>query len=142
MDNLGDWLYIVLLVVAGISSMFGSGKKKKRPSTVLGQPDKDIFTDEQPAPEKGFWEILQEEIQEEPSQPEQPEKKVVPPNKPAHNPFLSTESTLPNQSTSPKTIRKRQPIVEESGVMPDTTFTDMAELRKAIICAEILNRKY
>lgn len=28
MDNAGDWLYIVFLIIAGISSLFGSKNKK------------------------------------------------------------------------------------------------------------------
>lgn len=141
MDNIGDWLYIVLLIVAGISSMFGSGKKKKRPSTILGQPDKDIVTEEPSDPQKGFWEILQE-IQNEPAPTEKPKKKASKKTKPADQPFLSAESTLFNQQTHSTSAKQTQPIEEEPGIMPDTAFTDMAELRKAIICSEILNRKY
>ena len=37
MDNAGDWLYIVFLIIAGISSLFGSKNKKKRPKQILGQ---------------------------------------------------------------------------------------------------------
>jgi hypothetical protein len=33
-------------------------------------------------------------------------------------------------------------IEEEPGLMPEDTFRDIEELKKAIICAEILNRKY
>ena len=42
MDNLGDWLYIVFLIVAAVSGLFGSGKKKKRQTEVLGRPDSEI----------------------------------------------------------------------------------------------------
>ena len=38
MDNAGDWLYIVFLIIAGISSLFGSKNKKKRPKQILGHP--------------------------------------------------------------------------------------------------------
>ena len=31
---------------------------------------------------------------------------------------------------------------EHPGLMPEDTFRDIEELKKAIICAEILNRKY
>ena len=41
MDNAGDWLYIVFLIIAGISSLFGSKNKKKRPKQILGQPDRE-----------------------------------------------------------------------------------------------------
>ena len=35
MDNAGDWLYIVFLIIAGISSLFGS-KNKKMSETDIG----------------------------------------------------------------------------------------------------------
>ena len=60
MDNAGDWLYIVFLIIAGISSLFGSKNKKKRPKQILGQPDREIVTNEENVPNKGFWEILEE----------------------------------------------------------------------------------
>lgn len=36
MDNAGDWLYIVFLIIAGISSLFGSKNKKKTSETDIG----------------------------------------------------------------------------------------------------------
>ena len=39
MDNLGDWIYIVFLIVAAVSGLFSSKNKKKRPTQVLGQPE-------------------------------------------------------------------------------------------------------
>ena len=50
MDNAGDWLYIVFLIIAGISSLFGSKNKKKRPKQILGQPDREIVTNEDNVP--------------------------------------------------------------------------------------------
>ena len=52
MDNAGDWLYIVFLIIAGISSLFGSKNKKKRPKQILGQPDREIVTNEDNVPDK------------------------------------------------------------------------------------------
>lgn len=33
MDNVGDWIYIVFLIVAAISGLFSSKNKKKAPDT-------------------------------------------------------------------------------------------------------------
>ena len=87
MDNAGDWLYIVFLIIAGISSLFGSKNKKKRPKQILGQPDR--------------------EIKQSPAG----DRLVVP----------STEEEIP---------------------LTDIEFDNAAELRKAVIYTEILNRKY
>ena len=39
MDNVGDWLYIVFLIIAAVSGLFSSkDKKKKSRPDILGQP--------------------------------------------------------------------------------------------------------
>jgi hypothetical protein len=46
MENIGDWLYLVIIAVAVISGLFGSSKKKKRQQTTQqNEPKtlKDIF---------------------------------------------------------------------------------------------------
>ena len=60
MDNVGDWIYIVFLIVAAISGLFSSKNKKKRPTQVLGQPGHDSYPEENTSSGKGFWEILEE----------------------------------------------------------------------------------
>lgn len=145
MDNVGDWLYIVFLVVAGISSLLSSLKKKKRPAEILGQPGKDIVVKEDDAPQKGFWEIL-EEMQEDKPRPaeQQPIKQKKKKEKPAKaavpTPFLTAES----QYNKP-TLTEDSPIMmhpEEKAAFSDFEFDNAADLRKAIIYTEILNRKY
>ena len=39
MENLGDWLYIVFLIMGGVSMFFSSKKEEKKPTVVLGHPD-------------------------------------------------------------------------------------------------------
>ena len=107
MDNAGDWLYIVFLIIAGISSLFGSKNKKKRPKQILGQPDREIVTNEDNVPDKGFWEILEE-----------------------------------MQNPKPAGNRLVVPSTEEEIPLTDIEFDNAAELRKAVIYTEILNRKY
>ena len=139
MDNAGDWLYIVFLIIAGISGLFGSKNKKKRSKQVLGQPDRDIITDD--TPQKGFWEVLQEMQNPAPTpkplvEPRRPRKQPV--AGPA--PFLSAETTTVRQA--PAQNRIVSPSVEEESPAVDIEFDNAAELRKAVIYAEILNRKY
>lgn len=99
MDNAGDWLYIVFLVVAAISGLFNSKNKKKNRPDILGQPDKEIVTNDQPTPGKGFWEILEEMQSPRPKPEPQPQEQKAPKKKklekakafPAPTPFLSSE---------------------------------------------------
>ncbi|UQT32937.1 hypothetical protein M5E82_15350 [Parabacteroides distasonis] len=77
MDNVGDWLYIVFLIIAAVSGLFSSKDKKKKKSRpdILGQPDREIVPNDQPTEGKGFWEIL-EDMQKETRKP-----KPAPPTK-------------------------------------------------------------
>ncbi len=136
MDNAGDWIYIVLLVVIGISSLFGK-KNKRRPTEILGQPDMDYPSEEGKTTEKGFWEMLEEEF----NQTAQP--------KPAPaKPTASQKRKLKKQEegarlltdTSVRTIDISQE--ETNPLLEDIDFKNTEELRKAVIYSEILNRKY
>ena len=129
MDNAGDWLYIVFLIIAGISSLFGSKNKKKRPKQILGQPDREIVTNEDNVPDKGFWEILEEMQNPKPAkQPvPTPKRKKKQQQVADPSPFLAAEKVTDKQSPAGNT---------------DIEFDNAAELRKAVIYTEILNRKY
>lgn len=151
MDNAGDWLYIVFLVIAAVSGLFSSKDKKKKKSRpdILGQPDREIVPNDQPSKDKGFWEIL-EDMQKEVQKPQpKPQRRKREPmvekpkvaSSPKPSPFLSEEKKIPN-TIMDHSSQKMHPVEQEIGVMPEDTFTDMEELKKAIICAEILNRKY
>lgn len=114
MDNVGDWLYIVFLVIAGISSMFGSkDKKSRRAAEVLGEPE--IVIPEEPKPIKRRVKVAK--------------------------PQPIVEEPIPE-----RVITKHQPIKRTSKSMEESEHIDVAitqeELRKAVIYAEILNRKY
>lgn len=150
MDNLGDWIYIVFLIIAGISGLLSSGKKKNQSKEILGRPGNDIPEPAETNPEKGFWEVLQE-MQKEQPKPATTRPKVTIRNKQKQNsevaqkvaptPFLAEENKIPESVVT--TSSSTHPLSEEeNGIVSGQTFHDMEELRKAIICAEILNRKY
>lgn len=142
MDNAGDWLYIVVLIIAGISSLFGSKNKKKRPKQILGQPDREIVTNEDNVPDKGFWEILEEMQNPKPvKQPvPTPKRKKKQQQVAAPSPFLAAEKTAGRQSFAGN--RLVVPPAKEESPLTDIEFDNAAELRKAVIYTEILNRKY
>ncbi|MBN2659861.1 MAG: hypothetical protein JXR54_01175 [Tannerellaceae bacterium] len=145
MDNLGDWLYIVFLIIAAVSGLLGSGKKKKRPSEVLGQPDRDIVPEQEKAPEKSFWEML-EEMQEGKPKPAQvskpatrPAMKVKEKQRLAPSPFLNNESKFTKTIPTAQVTMQEE---EEHSAIPNLSFSDPDEIKKAIIYSEIFNRKY
>lgn len=147
MDNIGDWLYILFLIIAGISGLFSSKNKKKRPKQILGQPDQEIPTDEENNPQKGFWEILQE-MQEEPQKemPDIPQAKEPPHKQEKRKVSPTPQSFIPEEKHNARQTKVKQPSVvptaEEESLLPDLELNHAAELRKAVIYTEILNRKY
>lgn len=165
MDNIGDWLYIVLLVIAGVSGLFGSGNKKKRSSTVLGEPDSayepdytyeaDNAYEPQPdkRPSKSFREVVEEIASEKPassfpsssgrtsplfSDAGKRSYRQTPPPPP---PFLKGENAFSRQPVGSSPFVGSS-VEEETGNAPDISFNDRDELKRAILISEILNRKY
>lgn len=145
MDNLGDWIYIVFLIVAAVSGLFSSKNKKKRPTQVLGQPEYDTTQEEHTPSSKGFWEILEEATNDRPKQQTIataiPEKKKNKKETRKSNPFLSAEQEIHQSKVSSSPIMNF-PTEEEHSLLEDIEFNNIEELRKAVIYSEILNRKY
>ncbi|MDR2791270.1 MAG: hypothetical protein LBB27_00800 [Tannerellaceae bacterium] len=122
MDNLGDWLYIILLVVAGASSLFSSGKKKRRQQE-----------EERRRREVIFPEVLDFPAFLEP-EPLEERKAVIPPR------------PVPKALRQPIVVPERNAArFEEADALSPVTaeeFHNPEALRKAVIYAEIFNRKY
>ncbi|MDR1203048.1 MAG: hypothetical protein LBL58_15655 [Tannerellaceae bacterium] len=148
MDNLGDWLYIVILIAIGISSLFSSAKKKKQARQAPQQPIPKTEHEESNAPKpKSFWELLEEmqkgvQTQEEAPLPtSQPivitEKKEKAQEKKQIRTFMPSPATPSGQSLHSINLSE-----EEAFALSDDSFNNIDELKKAIIYSEILNRKY
>ncbi len=129
MDNLGDWLYIVLLIAAGISGLLSSGKKKKRSAQMPTHPEAEPYTEEKPHETKSFWDVL-DEVQKEQYRPQQQKPKPQP-----------VKQKVEKVST-PKPKNRIIEQEEDAFAISSDSFHDTEELKKAIIYSEILNRKY
>jgi hypothetical protein len=122
MDNLGDWLYIILLVVAGLSGLLSSLKKKKQQEEVLQPEAYDEFEPETDLPHR---EEVPKKI---------PRKKLD---------YFSNAAQEGKRNVKTLEPDFADDTYEESNFnLSAETFQDMDELKKAIIYSEILNRKY
>jgi len=140
MDSIGDWLYVIILIIAGISSLFGSLGKKKRP-------------EEQSIPRDIFRDIIIP--QEEKHQPT-PKPVVIQPqtaiekrvsktdNKYNKTEYQSLEMGEAYSSIMPRSIEQSPLIMDEECQIftADHLPTDVDEWRKAIIYSEIYKRQY
>ena len=134
MDSIGDWLYIVFLVIAGISSMLNAAKKKKEEQNA---PQEEQIP--QPRSEKRQARRAKRSARPLPSQPPIPiySAEQVPTAAPAPDPFLTAEQEIPEHLAAETTA----PVSEEPEISTLPSFSDREELRKAILYAEILQRK-
>ena len=124
MDEFGDWIYIVLMVVVGIASLFKSiNRKKEQQQTHIPVPK---------PPEQSF------------PTPPVPAKKSsrMPPPVPEH--LRQSFSSLFESSTLAESIKTELALMpeQESALADELDFTDAAAFRKAIIYSEIIKRKY
>lgn len=146
MDNIGDWLYIVLLIVAGVSSIFSSSRKKTPPSEVLGQPGSDIPQPTKKASKGSIWDMFeeikraQEQTMERSVLPKTEKKLTEKKKKQTPSPFISEEGANIGIASVAKQKTEMQEI--QPDYSQEITINSHEDLRKAIIYSEILNRKY
>lgn len=126
MESIGDWIYLVFILIFAISGMFGSKSKKKRPTVVLGSPEY-----EPDKAERTSWEMPGDADASQSQKAKMPE--------PA--PILKAEPSV--GPLSPRTsVASGNVAGEEHSALEGIDFKDAEELRKAVIYSEILNRKY
>lgn len=141
MDNIGDWLYLVFIIIAAVSSIFSTGKKKNQSKEILGQPGRDIIISDRPSKKKvSRIEVVSKKEQK---QNKKPQVRASQPAHPQPTPFLR-EDYVPNLYDRPievtvSTEMEREP--EETGT-PAFELNSADDLKKAVIYTEILNRKY
>ena len=126
MESIGDWIYLVLILIFTASGMFGSKSKKKRPTVVLGGPEY-----EPEGTERTSWEMPEDADASQSKKAKMPEPAPIPKVEPSIGPLSSrTSAALENTAG------------EGHSILEDVDFKDAEELRKAVIYSEILNRKY
>jgi hypothetical protein len=131
MDNLGDWLYIIILAIVGISGLLSSGKRKKQAEEKQRYPDVEDT-------EYSKWETISETTS-------LPQPVKTPPKQMAYqtqseSAFLFKGRERTTAIYSEQTTEKDLP--ESTIVISGNDFLNIDELKKAIIYSEILNRKY
>ncbi len=150
MDNIGDWLYIVIIAVAGLSSMLSAGKKKKQQQEAQNQkPPQDIVTPET-ASDRSFWDTLTQPEDEWQSKQESViiSKPIKKKKQPKQQKVTSTpQPFLKGESEIERMIRQQEkllvsPSKEEKPLVSVSDFQNPDSLKKAVIYSEILNRKY
>ena len=144
MREVGDYIYLVLIIIAALSSVFKKKKEKTGPS--IPQPEKKI---------PDFKEILKEFLPEEEQKPlPQPavlipaevkvaEKAVVTYENTTDYNALKAKKQVNNDIVNNQIHEKRKfsdtDLIDET---PAIEFNNTDDARKAFIYSEIFNKKY
>lgn len=138
MDELGDYLYLIFIGLAIVSTLFGKKKKKDAQKTA-----------ENPAPSVNWQEVLQKMSQEnEPIREYEPMSvEVIQPRQTmtAQGPAVEMVNGTNFESEGVRSIIHKehdQTLVEDAQPLISVDFEDKEDLRRAIIYSEILSRKY
>lgn len=169
--DLNDWLYILFIGIAVVSSLFSGSKKKRKQTHVppaANKPQQQVRPqssqiptqkkEEQqskPANTPSWMDILQqlEDKAKEPKQKPQPvvkPKPVVTKSQPQINRQMTSKSTLSDkkprkqlESRISRKIENQMPIeLEQETAGLDLDFRNISEIKKGIIYSEIFNRRY
>ena len=147
MEEFGDWIYVIILVIAGISSIISSFRKNAK------QKAEEAQAQTQPQPQQR--EVIHGDIFDDDywgtGTPNEEPKIVIP--APVSRPQYKTidqQLHLFNQhqegSTSFKLGKEESILLEEEDVYTSVTLEDLPkdsdEWRKAFVYNEIINRKY
>lgn len=137
MKDLGDYIYLIFIAIAVVSSFFGKKKKK------------DVQPNEHPAPATNWQEIIKQmaEGKELVDTPEPAPVKVAPVVAkaatvlPTQEPMVSVKSA----AEGTRSVVNRTAVVDDEEASQSSLLVDLddqEDAAKAIIYSEILTRKY
>ena len=159
MENIGDWLYVVILIIAAISSIFSSVRKKaKQASTETRQSGQQGQTPQTQQREIFKGDVFDDDYWGESSANQQlPEVKVAPvvqqsPRKPMqpsgttpkysdynYNKLFEGQSGIANKNFDFTFADNEE---EHASITLEDLPSESEEWRKALVYNEIINRKY
>ena len=133
MDSLGDYIYLIVILIAGISSLLGKRKKKKRiESEEVDFPDlEDVIPEfaEYTQPERPVYQEIRKKV----------EHKSIPSYE------TVKDISIMKAKKQVRTV-KQSPVLQleeqEDSFLSEIELEDVDDVKKAFIYAEILNRKY
>ena len=139
MDEFGDWIYIIIIIIAGVASMISSTRKKARQSAEQNKPREIITNDRENV---DIWDDFIPQAEKKPVENiklKQQAKQVISPVKNYHTPFLDifNEGQSSVQYTDIPSVSEEEYVSLTVDDLPDNTD----EWRKALIYNEIFNRK-
>lgn len=156
MENIGDWLYLVIIAVAVFSSLIKPKKKQNlnTPPPVANNQDLEPWETEEETAKKSSspqqqvpsWQEILKSLTEERPVVKKEKPKTEP--KPFIQSHLSAENTKnkkkPVQSSISDRIKKfsGDAFYEEESSSINLDFSNLDEIKKGIIYSEIFNKRF
>ena len=140
MEEFGDWIYIIVIIIAGIASLISSTRKKARQLAEQNQP-REIITDK--SDNDDSWDDFIPQAETKPVVKVQPERQAKPANlflKNYHTPIID----IFQEGQSDIQFSEDMPLVAEeeyTSITVDNLPDNTDEWRKAFIYNEIFSRK-
>lgn len=133
MENIGDWLYIVILVIAGISSLLSSIRKKSQQAAEQEQTQSHEITTNNDEEEINHRVVQPQPYTKTSHQPLSAQKKY------AFDKYQEGQSSMTqyNMDSEPMYIEE-----EHASITLEDLPSNTEEWRKAFIYNEIFNRKH
>ena len=140
MEDIGDYIYLIVIAIAALSSIF----KKKKPAQTAPQPAEDELSDI----ERELQELFEEKtlVSESMNTPEPivvpSEKMSAAPQKMVHKVFETLNDNIEQRikkTMHPKTVTDE---VDEPETEYNIQLESVEQARVAFIHSEIFNRKY
>ena len=134
MEEFGDWIYIIVIIVAGIVSLIGSARKKAHQAVGQNQQNRQPSPEINTNPDDGddFWGTLTQQTVTEPERKAKPVQKAKPPritDGDYHTIFDTPEMQVTDMDEGNVALTVND--------LPDNAD----EWRKAFVYNEIFNRK-
>ena len=143
MEEFGDWIYIIVIIIAGVGSFISSIRKKTRQEAELNQP-RNIITDDSDSDEDDFWHDIIPQAENKPVIKIQPQKQALPSYSPVdrkNKPFLSIHQEGQSNFFSDEKGLIETPE-EYAAITIEDIPRDAQEWRKVFIYNEIFTRKH
>ena len=143
MEEFGDWIYILVIVIAGVSSLISSMRKKTREAAELNKPREVIVKNDR---EDDFWgSLTQQTTARRPAtsgnQPKRPSKRTFLPVDKQSQTFLDMYQEGQSAIQSTMETEVAETFENQALFAVDDIPENIGEWRKAFIYNEIFARK-
>ena len=138
MEEFGDWIYIILIIIAGVASLVNSTRKKARQLEEQNRQPRPVITDQ--SDNDDFWGTVSSQTETQPEIPVPSRQSVRQEYTSIKRSFLNIEQEA--QSAIQATDMQTADIENEySAITVEDMPNDTDEWRKAFIYNEIFSRK-